>query len=287
MRARPGEAGGDAGELERRFQEALAKRAAVGIVERPAAVGGALEADAGQHAAVAHVLGDEDASVVDERVVGEARLDEQAEAVARAGVGGEIEVGLEDLREVHRELRGAARLLHGLEERARHLPRHDVHAHVGPRLGAAHLPAAVGRDHRVAEPRARLVAQRDRTAVEGRRDFQRVTRRELPEIGAARGQRGRDAGAGVALHPPTLERAHQRVAPPHVHRFHARAGLRHGRLGDDGRRRRDGGNDRGAREPAAAIEDSTGAQLDGQQREQHDATSHPIHYNRRATSANS
>src|SRR3989475_7064168 len=80
MRARPGEAGGDAGELERRFQEALAERAAGGVVERPAAVGGALEADAGQHAAVAHVLGDEDASVVDERVVGEARLDEQAEA---------------------------------------------------------------------------------------------------------------------------------------------------------------------------------------------------------------
>ena len=91
MRTRPGEARGDPRELERRLQEALAQRAALGVVER-VAPGGALDTDARQHAAVAHVLRDEDPSEVDERVVGETFLDQQAEAVTRPCVGGEVEV---------------------------------------------------------------------------------------------------------------------------------------------------------------------------------------------------
>ena len=243
MRPRPREPRGDARELERRLQEALAQRAALQIIEREPSVAGTLEADAAEHTAVADVLRHEDAPVVDERVVGEALLDEQPEAIARARVRREVEVGLEDRRQLHRELRRPTRVFHRLEERAGHLARHDVHPHVTPRLRAPHLPAAVGGDHHVAEPRARLVAQRHRPSVERRGDFERVARRELLEIRAAGRERGGDPGARLAFDPLPRERANERVAAADVDRGDAGDGRGwRGRLGDDGRqgRRREG-----------------------------------------------
>src|SRR5438093_6131946 len=80
MRARVGEAGRDARELERRPQEALAeglpRRVVVAEARR------ALEPDAGERLPAAGVLRHQDPAVVDESLTGVALLDEQAEAVA-------------------------------------------------------------------------------------------------------------------------------------------------------------------------------------------------------------
>src|SRR5438128_3244400 len=49
-----------------------------------------------------------DLAVIDEVVPGVALLHQQPEAIARAGVGGEVEVRGEDLHQVHHKLRGLA-----------------------------------------------------------------------------------------------------------------------------------------------------------------------------------
>src|SRR5260370_7554002 len=104
----------------------MAQRAGVGVVERVATVGGALDTDARQHAPIAHVLRDEDPSKVDERVVGEALLDQQAEAITRPRVGGEVEIRLEDPRQIDRELRAPPRPLPTLHTPPPHLPLHTL-----------------------------------------------------------------------------------------------------------------------------------------------------------------
>src|SRR5262249_32056854 len=150
------------------------------------------------------------------------------------------------------------------------------------------LPPAVARDHRIAEPRARLVAQRQRSTVERPGDLERVTRRELLEVGTAGGERRRDLGTGVVLHALALERPDERVAAAEVDGRDAGARpCRQRWLGDDHRQRTDRWNGERARQVAGAMQNAADAELDGQHGQQHYATSHRFHYNRRATSANS
>src|SRR5262249_10657623 len=89
-------------------------------------------------------------------------------------------------------------------------------------------------------------------------------------------------------HSLPLERPYEGVAAAQVDGRDARGGRRgQRRLGDDRRQRADRGKRRRAGEAAAPIEKRADAELDGQHGEQHDATSHRLHYNRRATSTNS
>src|SRR5262249_57571950 len=116
-----------------------------------------VEPDAGERLAPALVLRDEDPAVVDEGVAGVALLDQQAEAVAGARVGGEIEVRGEDVDESDHQSRRLAGLLDRVEERALHDAAHGLDPHVGNRLGAADAPAPARGTGREREPGARLV----------------------------------------------------------------------------------------------------------------------------------
>src|SRR5438128_11930388 len=111
----------DARELEGRLEEALLERAPLGVVETVAALAARLEPDARDDATVAHVLSDADPAVVHEAVARVALLDQETEAVPRPGVGGEVEVPLEDVDQRHHELWGLTHVVDRLEERALHL----------------------------------------------------------------------------------------------------------------------------------------------------------------------
>src|SRR5207245_4824109 len=112
------EATGYAGELERRVEEALPERLAREVVVGKMRRFG-LEPDAGERLAAARVLGDEDPAIVDEGLARVALLDEQAEAVSRAGVGGEVEVRGEDLDQGEHEPRRLTGALDRIEQRDR------------------------------------------------------------------------------------------------------------------------------------------------------------------------
>src|SRR4029453_794190 len=100
----------------------------------------------------------ENAAVVDERVTRVALLDEKAESVSRAGVGGEVEVRGEDLDELEHQLRRLAALLDGVEEGTLPHAADRLDPDVRDRLGPADQPARAGRAGREGEPGARLGA---------------------------------------------------------------------------------------------------------------------------------
>src|SRR2546427_12287391 len=160
VRPRVGEARGDAGELERRLEEALPERLAgqvvVSVARRP------LEPHAGERLAPARVLGDEDPAVVDEVVARVALLDQETKAVPGARVGGEVEVRGENLDQVEHEPRRLAGPLDRVEQRALHCAAHDLDPNLGDGLGPSDAPAAVRRTGGAGEPRARFVADLDR-----------------------------------------------------------------------------------------------------------------------------
>src|SRR5207247_2445343 len=83
VRARVGEAGRDARELEWRLEEALLERAPVEVVERITRRALRYPADAGEHATGAHVLGDEDASVAHQSLARLRPLAQRPQAATR------------------------------------------------------------------------------------------------------------------------------------------------------------------------------------------------------------
>src|SRR5439155_6265058 len=182
MRARVREAGRDARELERRPEEALAQRLA-GRVVVPVARR-ALEPDAGQYPAAARVLGHQDPAVVDEGVTGVALLDQQAEAVAGARVGGEVEVRGEHVDQLQHQPRRLARAFDRVEERTLHHTAHGFDPQVGHRFRAADPPGPVHRPGGVREPRARLVPDLDRLLPEVPHDPDGRAGTKLPQVGA-------------------------------------------------------------------------------------------------------
>src|SRR2546430_2264936 len=142
MWSRVGEARRDARELERRLEEALPERLARQVVVGEVRRFG-LEPDAGERLATARVLGDEDSAIVDEGLARVALLDQQAEAVSRASVGGEVEVRGEDLDQGEHEPRRRTGAPDRIEQRALHDAFHDFDAELGDRLGPADAPAAI------------------------------------------------------------------------------------------------------------------------------------------------
>src|SRR5207237_1022553 len=95
-----------------------------------------------------------------------ALLDQETKAIPGPGVGGEIEVPLEDVDQRHHELRGLAHVVDRLEERALHLAVYRRDAHVGLGLATRDRPAPVLAPSREAHPGARRVAPLDRLAAE-------------------------------------------------------------------------------------------------------------------------
>src|SRR6516165_3570633 len=194
MRARVGEARSDARELERRLEDALAQRVAVEVVVREAR-DPLVEPYAGERLAAALVLGDEDPAVIDEGVAGVALLDQQAEPVAGARVGGEIEVRGEDVDQPEHQAGRLTGLLDRVEERPLHDAAHGLDTQVGDRLGPADAPATLRGAGGEREPGARLVADLHRLAPDVPGDLDRGAGPDLPEIGAIlrelRGKEGR------------------------------------------------------------------------------------------------
>src|SRR4030095_2437880 len=138
-----GEARGNARELEGRLQEALPQRLAGQVVVSEACAV-LVDPAARELLAAARVLGDENAAVVDERVARVALLDEKAESVSRAGVGGEVEVRGEDLHELEHQLRRLAALFDGVEEGTLHHAADRLDPDVRDRLGPADPPTPPG-----------------------------------------------------------------------------------------------------------------------------------------------
>ena len=109
MQARAAEARGDPREAQRRAQEGLAQRPPVGLVV--AGAGGSLVAHRPQHALAANELGGQDPPVARLPAIDVKRLDEHAERVAGPDLGIEVDVPLEDVGQVERELVALARAL--------------------------------------------------------------------------------------------------------------------------------------------------------------------------------
>src|SRR3989304_590285 len=122
MTARMGEAGGDAGEVERGAQEHLPHRAPGSVVVLPPPTAVLPSHAREQRAAGARVLRDQDVAVAQERVADVALLHEEAEAVTRQRVGREVEVPLEEGDEPRGEAGRLAATLDPGEEGAGHLP---------------------------------------------------------------------------------------------------------------------------------------------------------------------
>src|SRR3989441_2679265 len=216
MRPRVGEARGDAGELERRLEEALPERLAREVVVGKMRRFG-LEPDAGERLAAARVLGDEDPAIVDEGLARVALLDEQAEAVSRAGVGGEIEVRGEDLDQGEHEPRRLTGALDRIEQRALHDAFHDFDSELGDRLGPADAPAAILGAGGEGQPRARLVAHRHRLVPSVPGDLARGARPDPSKIGAVLPELRGERSGGPRRQPTPRERLRERIAPPHLH----------------------------------------------------------------------
>src|SRR5207253_5776578 len=214
MRARVREARGDARELEWRLQEALAKRIAGQIVVREARHA-LLEPDARERLDAARVLGNEDPAVVDEGVARIALFDQQAEAIAGAGVSREIEVRGEDLYEGEHESSRLAGPLEGVEQGPLHDAAHGLDAQVGNRLGPADSPSPVGGAGGEGEPRARLVADLGRLVPGIPGDLDRGARPDLPEVGAILPELPGQQGGAARRAAGARERPREPVAASH------------------------------------------------------------------------
>src|SRR5439155_1182247 len=182
--------------------------------ERVAALAPRLEPDAGDDATVAHVLRDEDPAVVHEAIARVALLDQETEAVPGPGVGGEIEVPLEDVDQRHHELRRLAHVVDRLEERALHLAVYRRDAHVGLGLATRDRPAPVLAPSREAHPGARRVAHLNRLAAEVPGDVERVAGPELLELRTVLREEGRELGGHARTDARAHERANEVVAGP-------------------------------------------------------------------------
>ena len=213
MRARVREAGRDARELERRPEEALAQRLA-GRVVVPVARR-ALEPDAGQYPAAARVLGHQDPAVVDEGVTGVALLDQQAEAVAGARVGGEVEVRGEHVDQLQHQPRRLAGAFDRVEERTLHHTAHGFDPQVGHRFRAADPPDPVHRPGGEREPRARLVPDLDRLLPEVQHDPDGRAGTKHPEVGAVAPELRSEVVGHARLEAAARDHARERIARLH------------------------------------------------------------------------
>src|SRR4029453_11252813 len=184
----------------------LARQVVVGEMR-----GFGLEADAGERLATARVLGDEDPAVVDEGIARIALLDEQAEAVSGAGVGGEVEIRGEDLDQREHQPRRFPGTLDRVEQRALDDALHDLDAELGNRLGPADAPASGDRAGGEGQPRARLVPHLCRLVPGIPDDLDRGARPYLSEIGAVLAELGRERGGGARREAATYQRLRERV----------------------------------------------------------------------------